>query len=81
MDNQISPDDFCRGVFTAMSSVEDTKPGVVARCLLPLLNTVNRIQPPKPNVNVGIIFQNLTKKKAGNCDLFRYLKEYILCLV
>ncbi|CAA9994439.1 unnamed protein product [Nesidiocoris tenuis] len=52
MDNQISPDDFCRGVFTAMSSVEDTKPGVVARCLLPLLNTVNRIQPPKPNVNV-----------------------------
>lgn len=60
MEHQILPDEFCKGVFDAMGSLDDTKPGAVARCLLPLLTTAVRIQPPKPSINVRMCRAVLT---------------------
>ncbi|XP_014277825.1 integrator complex subunit 4 [Halyomorpha halys] len=52
MENRVVPNEFCKGVLNVMSTLEDAKPGAVARCLQPLLANVTMIQPPKPNIKV-----------------------------
>ncbi|XP_014245422.1 integrator complex subunit 4 [Cimex lectularius] len=63
--NNVQPDEFCKGVFLAMSSLDDTKPGAVARCLLPLLDIANKIQPPKPNIGVRMCKAVLTGSSSS----------------
>lgn len=52
VENKVIPNEFCKGVLSLMNTIEDTKPGAVARCLQPLLASVSMVQPPKPNIKV-----------------------------
>ncbi|KAL1140378.1 hypothetical protein AAG570_000310 [Ranatra chinensis] len=51
-EKKIEPDEFSSGVFNAMASLDDLKPGAVARCLFPLLNTAAQMPMPRPNIKV-----------------------------
>ncbi|KAJ9583048.1 hypothetical protein L9F63_022613 [Diploptera punctata] len=51
-DQGLQPEPFTASVFKEMSQLDDTKPGPVARCLLPLLQVSSPAPPPRPNIAV-----------------------------
>lgn len=69
VDNELGCDEFCKGVFSRMNSLEDLKPGAVARCLLPLLSSATLITTPRPNIQVIVSFFSHTSKyrKCNHC--------------
>lgn len=52
MVSELTPDPFCMAVFRELSSVEEPKPGTVARILLPLLLEAKMGKIPEPNTKV-----------------------------
>lgn len=52
----LEPDQFTIGVFQQISHLHEPKPGPVARCLLPLLQSVPPSQTPRPNTSVSSFF-------------------------
>lgn len=52
MASELTPDPFCMAVFRELSSVEEPKPGTVARILLPLLLEAKLGKIPEPNTKV-----------------------------
>jgi hypothetical protein len=49
----LQPEPFTASVFKEMGQLEDTKPGPVARSLLPLLQVSSPAPPPRPNIAVS----------------------------
>ncbi|XP_075235890.1 integrator complex subunit 4 [Lycorma delicatula] len=52
MENGLIPEPFSAAVFREMSTLEEAKPGTVARMLLPLLQASTHAPPPRPTVSV-----------------------------
>lgn len=52
MESELTPDQFCMAVFRELSSLEEPKPGTVARILLPLLLDAKIGKIPEPNRKV-----------------------------
>jgi hypothetical protein len=53
MDQGLQPEAFTASVFKEMGQLDDTKPGPVARSLLPLLQVSSPAPPPRPNIAVS----------------------------
>jgi hypothetical protein len=51
----LQPEPFTASVFKEMGQLEDTKPGPVARSLLPLLQVSSPAPPPRPNIAVSCV--------------------------
>jgi len=51
----MQPEPFTASVFKEMGQLEDTKPGPVARSLLPLLQVSSPAPPPRPNIAVSYL--------------------------
>jgi hypothetical protein len=49
----LQPEPFTASVFKEMGQLEDTKPGPVARSILPLLQVSSPAPPPRPNIAVS----------------------------
>lgn len=54
MASELMPDPFCMAVFRELSSLEEPKPGTVARILLPLLLEAKLGKIPEPNTKVAL---------------------------
>ncbi|KAI5745495.1 hypothetical protein M8J76_011490 [Diaphorina citri] len=52
-DKSIQPEGFIATMMKDLNQLEETKPGTVARCLLPLLQLCDLTSPPQPNTQVG----------------------------
>lgn len=48
---------FTSIVFKELSQLEESKPGIVAKLLLPILQNSEPTPPPKPNTNVRILIK------------------------
>uniref|UniRef100_A0A8D9FEG4 Integrator complex subunit 4 n=1 Tax=Cacopsylla melanoneura TaxID=428564 RepID=A0A8D9FEG4_9HEMI len=55
-DKSIQPEEFIATMMRDLNQLEDTKPGTVARCLLPLLQLCHLTSPPQPNTQVGMCY-------------------------
>jgi len=51
----LQPEPFTASLFKEMGQLEDTKPGPVARSLLPLLQVSSPAPPPRPNIAVSYL--------------------------
>jgi len=51
----LQPEPFTASVFKEMGQLEDTKPGPVARSMLPLLQVSSPAPPPRPNIAVSYL--------------------------
>lgn len=51
----LQPEPFTASVFKEMGQLEDTKPGPVARTVLPLLQVSSPAPPPRPNIAVSYL--------------------------
>lgn len=51
----LQPEPFTASVFKEMGQLEDTKPGPVARSLLPLLQVSSPAPLPRPNIAVSCL--------------------------
>lgn len=55
MVSELTPDPFCMAIFRELSSLEEPKPGTVARILLPLLLEAKLGKIPEPNIKVIVM--------------------------
>lgn len=53
-ENDLKLEVFTSVVFKELSQLEESKPGIVAKLLLPILQSSEPTPPPKPNTNVRI---------------------------
>jgi integrator complex subunit 4 len=63
----LQPEPFTASVFKEMGQLEDTKPGPVARSLLPLLQVSSPAPPPRPNIAVHMSTAVITEP-TGEVD-------------
>lgn len=63
----LQPEPFTASVFKEMGQLEDTKPGPVARSLLPLLQVSSPAPPPRPNIAVRMSTAVITEP-TGEVD-------------
>lgn len=63
----LQPEPFTSSVFKEMGQLEDTKPGPVARSVLPLLQVSSPAPPPRPNIAVRMSTAVITEP-TGEVD-------------
>jgi len=56
-EHDLQLESFTSVVFKELSQLEESKPGIVAKLLLPILQSSEPTPPPKPNTNVRIYYQ------------------------
>jgi hypothetical protein len=63
----LQPEAFTASVFKEMGQLDDTKPGPVARSLLPLLQVSSPAPPPRPNIAVSCLSVELGNNRSLSC--------------
>ncbi|VVC31823.1 Armadillo-type fold,Armadillo-like helical [Cinara cedri] len=64
-ENKLQIETFTSIVFKELSQLEESKPGIVAKLLLPILQSSEPTPPPKPNTNIKMCKVNINRPQGG----------------